>query len=89
MHSKVILVAAIIVSGTGAAQAQDAAAGAAVFKTQCSICHSVIEGKNMVGPSLFGVVGRQAGQVLGIPLLASEQRLRTNVGRGDAGSVSE
>jgi cytochrome c len=65
MHSKVILVAAIIVSGTGTAQAQDAEAGAAVFKTQCSICHSVIEGKNMVGPSLFGVVGRQAGQVSG------------------------
>jgi cytochrome c len=65
MHSKVILVAAIIIGGTGAAEAQDAAAGAAVFKTQCSICHSVIEGKNMVGPSLFGVVGRQAGQVSG------------------------
>ena len=65
MHSKVILVAAIIIGGTGAAEAQDAAAGAAVFKTQCSICHSVVEGKNMVGPSLFGVVGRQAGQVSG------------------------
>jgi cytochrome c len=65
MHSKVILVAAIIISRTGAAEAQDAAAGAAVFKTQCSICHSVVEGKNMVGPSLFGVVGRQAGQVSG------------------------
>ena len=62
MHSKVILVAAIIIGGTGAAEAQDAAAGAAVFKTQCSICHSVIEGKNMVGPSLFGVVGRQGGR---------------------------
>ena len=65
MHSKVILAAAIIIGGTGAAEAQDAAAGAAVFKTQCSICHSVVEGKNMVGPSLFGVVGRQAGQVSG------------------------
>ncbi len=65
MHSKIILVAAVIVGSTGAARAQDAAAGAAVFKTQCSICHSVVEGKNLVGPSLFGVVGRQAGQISG------------------------
>lgn len=65
MHPKVILLTVIIICGSGAARAQDAAAGAAVFKTQCSICHSVVEGKNLVGPSLFGVVGRQAGQVSG------------------------
>jgi cytochrome c len=66
MQPKVILLAAIMVGGTGTARAQeDAAAGAAVFKTQCSICHSVVEGKNLVGPSLFGVVGRHAGEVSG------------------------
>ena len=43
----------------GPAAAQDAAAGAAVFKSQCGICHSVQPGRNMVGPSLFGVVGRR------------------------------
>jgi cytochrome c len=36
-----------------------------VFKTQCSVCHSPLEGKNLVGPSLFGIVGRQAGQIPG------------------------
>ena len=56
-----------------AAQAQDATAGAAVFKTQCSVCHSPLEGKNMVGPSLFGVVGRVAGQVPGFHYSAANK----------------
>lgn len=47
------------------AQAGDAAAGQAVFKTQCGICHSPLAGKNLVGPSLFGVVGRHSSAVDG------------------------
>lgn len=45
------------------AYAQDAAAGARIFKSQCSICHSPKPGRNIVGPSLFGVVGRHSGMV--------------------------
>lgn len=45
------------------AHAQDAAAGAKQFKSQCAVCHSTVEGKNGIGPSLFGVVGRVSGQV--------------------------
>nr|WP_294503543.1 c-type cytochrome [uncultured Rhodopila sp.] len=64
-----LLLAAIVSTGAwawaGSASAQDAAAGAIVFKTQCAGCHSVDEGKNIVGPSLFGIVGREAGQVPG------------------------
>jgi cytochrome c len=48
---------------SGSARAADAAAGEAVFKSQCSICHSVVAGRNQVGPSLAGIVGRKAGQV--------------------------
>ncbi len=44
--------------------AGDAAAGKDVFK-ECLACHSVEAGKNKVGPSLHGVVGRQAGSVDG------------------------
>jgi cytochrome c len=47
------------------ASAQDAAAGEQVFKTNCSICHSVQPQRNIIGPSLFGVVGRHSGQVPG------------------------
>lgn len=45
------------------AKAQDAAAGAKLFKTQCAVCHSPLPEKNSIGPSLFGVVGRISGQV--------------------------
>ena len=41
--------------------AGDASAGSDVFKTECSECHSVKEGRNKKGPSLFGIVGRAAG----------------------------
>ena len=47
------------------ASAQYAAAGEQVFKANCSICHSAQPGRNVIGPSLFGVVGRRSGQVSG------------------------
>ena len=47
------------------AQGADPAAGKTVFNSVCSICHSVQPGKNMVGPSLFGIVGRKTGSVPG------------------------
>jgi len=40
------------------AQAPD---GAKLFKTYCTVCHTDEAGKNKIGPSLFGVVGRKAG----------------------------
>ena len=58
-------VAGIALNFVDPATAQDATAGAAVFKSQCSICHSVVQGRNMVGPSLFDIVGRQAGKIPG------------------------
>ncbi len=42
----------------------DAAAGETVF-AQCRTCHLVEEGKNGVGPSLYGIVGREAGSIEG------------------------
>ena len=42
----------------------DAQRGAQVF-AQCKICHSLEAGKNMVGPSLRGLIGRKAGSVPG------------------------
>jgi cytochrome c len=44
------------------ARAQDAEAGKTVFRQICSICHDVVAGRNRVGPSLFGVVGRKTGE---------------------------
>ena len=61
--TKFALAAALAVAalGTAPALAADADAGGKVFKTQCAVCHSPVAGKNMVGPSLFGIVGRQSG----------------------------
>ena len=40
----------------------DAAAGEQVFAV-CTTCHSVEEGVNKTGPSLHGIVGREAGSI--------------------------
>ena len=42
------------------AQAQDAAAGKKVF-AKCTACHDATTGKDKVGPTLVGVIGRTAG----------------------------
>ena len=47
------------------AHAQDATHGQALFNNNCSICHSVSPGRNVIGPALFGVVGRKAGTAPG------------------------
>jgi len=43
------------------ARAADPEAGGKVFRAQCTACHAIVPGKKLVGPSLFGVVGRKAG----------------------------
>ena len=42
----------------------DVAAGEAAF-AQCKVCHSLEEGKTMIGPTLHKVIGRPAGSVAG------------------------
>ena len=39
-----------------------AASGEKVFN-KCKACHSLKEGKNKMGPSLYGIFGRKAGTV--------------------------
>ena len=46
--------------------AGDAKAGAKVLSAECSECHSVKEGRNKKGPSLFAVLGRKAAGVPGV-----------------------
>jgi cytochrome c2 len=47
------------------ARAQNANAGAQVYRSNCSICHSIRPGQIVVGPTLFGVVGRHSGSMPG------------------------
>jgi cytochrome c len=45
----------------GALAAGDPAAGKSIF-SRCAACHNATKGgPNMIGPNLFGVVGRNAG----------------------------
>lgn len=64
MPKKIFTLAAASVMlsfGCSSAIAQDAAAGANVYK-RCSVCHSTT-GKISLGPPLNGVVGRKSGTV--------------------------
>src|ERR1700719_3645166 len=64
-----IILAATLVISTGAACAQDVAAGENSFK-KCSICHSIGEGAtNKIGPKLNGLDGRKSEPVAGLSCL--------------------
>jgi cytochrome c len=61
--------AVLALSATGfgfmsGASAQDAANGEKVFN-KCKACHTLEAGKNKIGPSLQGVIGRPAGALEG------------------------
>jgi len=53
---------ASLVLGPNPAPAADIEAGKVAFK-KCALCHTAEPGKNKIGPSLFGVVGRKSGNV--------------------------
>ena len=50
--------------GGGAAQAGDAVKGKKVFK-KCKACHALKAGKKKVGPSLHGIMGKEAAKMKG------------------------
>lgn len=48
--------------------------GAKLFKAKCATCHTCNEGgPNKQGPNLFGVIGRQSGQVQGFKYTAANK----------------
>lgn len=56
-----------LMSVSGAvAFAQDTTQGRAAFQANCAVCHQAVSnGRSMIGPNLFGVVGRHAASVAG------------------------
>ena len=54
----------IIILIVSIANAADPVKGKKVFK-KCVVCHSLQEGKNKIGPSLYNLLGREAGSVDG------------------------
>ena len=56
--------AALLAAGAPALASGDVEAGKKVYN-KCKACHDISEGKNKVGPTLKGVMGRAAGAVEG------------------------
>ncbi|MBL8672045.1 MAG: cytochrome c family protein [Alphaproteobacteria bacterium] len=50
--------------GAAPAAAQDVEAGKKAF-LKCKTCHAIEAGKNQIGPTLHGIIGRKSGQVAG------------------------
>lgn len=62
----VAVAAAAMLPGAVLAQDGDAAAGQRMYNAQCRACHTPEQGgRNGVGPNLWGVFGRRAGEVGG------------------------
>jgi cytochrome c len=68
VQAKLTVLALVAAAGAlpaGGASAQDATKGEQVFK-QCMTCHRIgPDAKNLVGPALTGVIGRQSGTAPG------------------------
>ncbi len=60
----VIVGLGLLVSSAASAAEGDPAAGKRVFN-QCQACHTMVKGKNGLGPSLYGVIGRKSGTAEG------------------------
>lgn len=71
--AKLVTAAALLVAGLAIsaehhpalAQEQASEAGLVAFNNSCRTCHTVKEGDNRLGPTLYNIVGRKAGTVEG------------------------
>lgn len=71
-----------VIAPAGAALAQDAANGKAVFSGRCGACHQVADAKSgPMAPSLKGVVGRK---VASLPDFAYSDALKAKGGKWSA-----
>ena len=69
-------IAAVVALAGGGAYAQDATKGEQVFK-QCMTCHRIgPDAKNLIGPVLTGVIGRQSGTAPGFAYSALNKARR-------------
>ena len=60
-HRPYVAAKAIMAAGPDDGKAES---GAKIFKAKCATCHTANSGgPNKQGPNLFGVIGRQSGQV--------------------------
>lgn len=65
-------IALAITDASGAQLTGDTARGQRIF-AQCATCHSPEQGVNRVGPSLYGIIGRESGTITGFRYSAANQ----------------
>jgi cytochrome c len=66
MTYRLLVIILACVGGGAASHAYadgDVGFGRKEFEQDCAVCHSVKEGKNKIGPSLHGIVGRKSASV--------------------------
>lgn len=80
-----VLFAALVVGAASARADGDPDAGKKTFQ-KCGICHSVEAGKNKIGPSLYGVVGRKSAS---IPDFAYSDAMKAANKTWDAATLNE
>lgn len=64
LHSTFAAIALLATSIGAHAQSSDNA-GQIAYNNACRTCHSVRDGDNRLGPSLYGIVGKKAGTISG------------------------
>lgn len=64
-------------AATPAMASGDPVKGKTVF-ARCSVCHTTVPGKNLMGPSLAGIVGRKSATVAGFTYSAAMQKYGKN-----------
>ncbi len=66
----------LVLTASGAfAQSGDATRGERLFNQQCKACHTVEkDGRNGIGPNLFGIFGSKAGAVQGFSFSEAMQK---------------
>jgi cytochrome c len=65
MQSSLVIATTVVLAAITPAYGQNAAGGQKLFRSQCSICHSPRPDRNIIGPTLFGVIGRHSGRIPG------------------------
>jgi cytochrome c len=60
--SSALVLGVLLAIAAGPGRAADVEAGKTAFK-KCALCHTTEAGKNKIGPSLFGIVGRKSATV--------------------------
>ena len=59
----IFLFVSMIVASTLASAAGSIKKGAAIYKRECAECHTMKDGTNKKGPSIFRLIGRKAGTI--------------------------